>query len=178
MTAALRTAAGLVLAGALAGCASFAPPPAAPVALTGRLAVSVEALGAAPARSVNANFELRGGARDGALDLSTPLGSLVAQARWSSAGATLTTPQGTAALPDLDTLAEQSLGERVPVAALFDWLRGRPWPGAPATPAAAPARGFEQLGWSVDLARFDDAVVTARRAAPPVVTVRARLEAP
>jgi outer membrane lipoprotein LolB len=120
-----------VLAGTLAGCASFAPPAAAPVALTGRLAVSVEAFGAAPARSVNANFELRGGARDGALDLSTPLGSLVAQARWSSAGATLTTPQGTATLPDLDTLAEQSLGERVPVAALFDWLRGRPWPGAP-----------------------------------------------
>jgi outer membrane lipoprotein LolB len=173
-----RAAAGLVMAGALAGCAGFAPPAAAPVSLSGRLAVSVEALGAAPARSVNANFELRGGARDGALDLSTPLGSLVAQARWSPGVATLTTPQGTATLPDLDALAEQSLGERVPVAALFDWLRGRPWPGAPATPAAPPARGFEQLGWSVDLSRFDEALVTARRGAPPAVSVRARLDSP
>lgn len=178
MTGALRAAAGCALAGALAGCANLVPPSSAPVALAGRIAVSVEAWGAAPARSVNASFELRGGARDGALDLSTPLGSLVAQARWSPAGVTLTTPQGTASMPDLDTLAEQSLGERVPVAALFDWLSGRPWPGAPSTPMAPPARGFEQLGWRVDLAQFDTALVTARRDAPPVVTVRARLDTP
>ena len=178
MNATVRAAAGLVLAGALAGCASLAPPSAAPVELTGRIVVSVAAGDGQPARSLNANFELRGGARDGALDLSTPLGSLVAQARWSPAGATLTTPQGRTAMPDLDTLAEQSLGERVPVAALFDWLRGRPWPGAPSVPATPPARGFEQLGWRVDLAQFDAALVTAQREAPPAVTVRARLEAP
>ena len=40
--------------------------------------------------------------------------------------------------------------------ALPDWLRGRPWPGAaePARPLQ-PGPGFEQLGWTIDLARFD-----------------------
>lgn len=176
MTPGARAAAAL-LAVALAGCATVTLPPV-PVNLSGRLVVSVDAAAGTPARSLNAGFELRGDERDGALDLTTPLGSLVAQARWTAAGATLTTPQGTSTMPDLDTLAERSLGERVPVAALFDWLRGRPWHGAPSRPAAPPARGFEQLGWSVDLARLDEAQVVARRAAPPAVTVRARLDTP
>jgi outer membrane lipoprotein LolB len=38
--------------------------------------------------------------------------------------------------------------------------------------------GFEQLGWSVNLARFDEAWVTARRAQAPAVTVRAKLDRP
>jgi len=70
------------------------------------------------------------------------------------------------------------LGESLPLAALFDWLRGRPWPGATSRPLPAPGGvGFEQLGWVVDLARFDQAAVAASRARAPAVTVRAKLDA-
>ena len=147
--------------------------------LSGRLALRVEAAEGAPARSVTAAFELHGDAGRGRLDLSTPLGSVLAQARWAPGSVVLSTPQGDTRFDDLDALTRAVLGESLPVAALFDWLRGRPWPGAASTPSVAPAEpGFEQLGWVVSLARFDDAQVAARRARVPVVTVRAKLDRP
>lgn len=147
--------------------------------LSGRLAVRVEATQGVPARSVSAGFELRGDAGRGRLDLSTPLGSVLAQARWSPGSVVLATPQGDTRYEDLDALTSAVLGESLPVAALFDWLRGRPWPGAASTPNVAPAEpGFAQLGWVVSLARFDDAQVAARRERAPVVTVRAQLDRP
>lgn len=65
------------------------------------------------------------------------------------------------------------LGESLPVAALFDWLHGRPWRGA-AHVIAAP--GFRQLGWAVDLARFADDTIVAVREQLPAVTVRVKLD--
>jgi len=59
--------------------------------------------------------------------------------------------------------------------ALFDWLRGRPWPGAAST--AAPG-GFEQLGWQVDVSQQREGTVHARRLSEPVVTVQVRLDLP
>jgi hypothetical protein len=41
---------------------------------------------------------------------------------------------------------------------------------------AAPAAGFEQLGWQIRLERLNEGFVEAYRPAPPTVTVRARLE--
>ena len=147
--------------------------------LSGRLAVRVEATQGAPARSVSAAFELRGDAGHGRLDLSTPLGSVLAQARWAPGSVVLATPQGDTRYEDLDALTSAVLGESLPVAALFDWLRGRPWPGAASTPSVDPAEpGFAQLGWVVSLARFADAQVAARRERAPVVTVRAQLDQP
>ena len=147
--------------------------------LSGRLAVRVDAAEGAPARSVSAAFELRGDAGNGRLDLSTPLGSVLAQARWAPGSVVLATPQGDTRFDDLDALTAAVLGDSLPVAALFDWLRGRPWPGAASTPSMAPAEpGFTQLGWVVSLARFDDAQVAARRERAPVVTVRAQLDRP
>jgi outer membrane lipoprotein LolB len=76
-------------------------------------------------------------------------------------------------------LTEKLLGESVPVGALFDWLRGRPWPDAPSDVATNPAApGFRQLGWDVDLADFANALVLARRERAPAVTVRAKLDGP
>ena len=75
---------GAAIAGALAlawlsGCATT--PGSAPE-LAGRLAVRVEAFEGAPARSLSTQFELRGNAQAGELQLTTPLGSTAAQARW------------------------------------------------------------------------------------------------
>jgi outer membrane lipoprotein LolB len=91
----------------------------------------------------------------------------------------LATPQGETRYADLDTLTHDMLGESIPVAALFDWLHGRPWAGAASVATVPPAEpGFEQLGWSVSLAKFDEAWLSARREQPPVVTVRAKLDRP
>ncbi|MEO7708021.1 MAG: outer membrane lipoprotein LolB [Caldimonas sp.] len=164
---------------ALAACTTI---PRAPLAtpsepLSGRLSIRVDADGATPARTLTAAFELNGGPSAGRLDLSTPLGSILAQARWEPGEVVLATPRGESRFADLDALTRQALGESVPVAALFDWLHGRPWPGAASIPASTGA-GFVQLGWAVDLERFDDAWVTAKRDSPPPVTVRIKLDRP
>ncbi len=165
----------------LAGCAAL-PRVGAELpgdTFSGRLSVRIEADGAAPARSVSAAFELRGGADIGGLDLSTSLGSILAQARWSPLQVVLVSPRGESRFADLDALTREALGESLPVAALFDWLQGRPWPGAPSAPHPGNAgAGFEQLGWNVSLERFGEALVSARRESPPPVTVRIKLDRP
>ena len=125
------------------------------------------------ARNVSASFDLRGGDQNGELRLVSPLGTLIAVATWTPDQARLATPEGTQTYPDLDALSRQALGEALPLRALPDWLAGRPWRGAASQ--ASPS-GFEQLGWQVDLARFADGWVDARRSVAPVVLVRARLQ--
>lgn len=176
-SARLARAALCVLPLLIAGCAVLPRSDEAPLtgeALSGRLVVKVDADGNAAVRSVSAAFVLQGDARRGKLDLATPLGNVLARASWSPEWVALVTPQGERRFPDLDALTREVLGESLPVAALFDWLRGRPWPEAPSRFAEG---GFEQLGWLVDLTRFEAvAAVDARRLSLPVVTVRARLD--
>jgi outer membrane lipoprotein LolB len=140
--------------------------------LSGRLALRVD--GDAK-RSFNAIFDLVGTAERGRLGLSSPLGQQVAEAEWSPREVSLRSRQGERRYADLDSMAADALGERVPMAALFDWLRGRPWPGAAST--AAPG-GFEQLGWQVDVSQQREGSVQARRLSAPGVTVQVRLDLP
>jgi outer membrane lipoprotein LolB len=161
---------GLLLA--LAGCASAPPRP--PSDLTGRLALRVD--GPQAERSFSADFDLHGDARAGALRLSGPLGALLAEARWADGTAELTTPQRVERFDSLDAMAQALLGEPLPLAALIEWLRGRPWDGAATSARTA---GFEQLGWSVDLSRYAEGWLAASRPARPTgpaVQVRVRLE--
>lgn len=170
-----RRAAGLAALIVLAGCAT--PPPRAAGVLGGRLSVQVEASPAQAARQLSAGFELRGDATRGELDLSSPLGAVMARARWQPGGAELVTTEGTSAFADLAELSTRTFGEPLPLAALFDWLRGRPWGEAPS--AALPAgTGFEQLGWQVETGRLAERQLVARRIAAPAVTLRVRLEDP
>lgn len=164
----------LVLCIGLSACATRTPAVPGPDALSGRMSVRVAATAGQAERAANMAFELRGTPEAGAIDFSTPLGSVVAQARWAPGRVVLVTPQGERAFDDLDSLSREALGEAVPVAALFDWLRGRPWPGAPHQRGEGVV--FSQLGWQVDLARFSAGQVTASRAQAPAVTVRAVLD--
>ncbi|WP_418317693.1 outer membrane lipoprotein LolB [Piscinibacter sakaiensis] len=164
-----RWLAASLLIALLAGCAS-APPADPAERLSGRLAVRVAGDAAAAERSMTVAFELRGDPQRGRIEFSTPLGSVVARASWTPGEVLLVTEQGEQRFADLDRMSQEVLGEVVPVAALFDWLRGRPWPGAPSRVVTG---GFAQLGWTVDLTRFADALIIARRDAAPVVTVRA-----
>jgi outer membrane lipoprotein LolB len=159
-----------------AGCANLQTPHADGVqVLTGRLSVRVDS---EPVRALSAAFELSGNAREGAMALTSPLGNTLAQARWKPNDVVLETPGSQQRYPDLDTMAERALGERVPLAALFDWLRGRPWSGARSEALSGGEAGFTQLGWHVGLARYAEGWVEARRDTPPAVTMRARLDGP
>lgn len=157
----------------LSACTTLAP--TGNTELSGRIAVRVDGH---PERSLSAGFELSGDAERGRLVLTGPLGATAAQAAWSPGRAWLDAGQGRQAFVDLDALADAALGERVPMAALFDWLRARPWPGSPHTMRVDGMAGFDQLGWRIDLSRWAEGWIEARRAEPPVVTVRARLERP
>jgi len=162
----------------LAACASVEPsvPVAGGDSFAGRLSLRIEPVASAPARAFSAAFDLRGNPSAGSLGLSTPLGSMLAQARWQPGSVVLATPQGTRRFADLDGLTREVLGESVPIEAWFDWLHGRPWPGAPSASRGAGA-GFDQLGWTVDLARFAEGAVSATRREPqPPVNVRIQLD--
>jgi len=142
--------------------------------LSGRLALRVDEFGMQPPRALSAAFDLRGDARAGTLGLSTPLGTTLALARWSPNEVVLTTPKGERAFASLDELTREALGESVPVSAWFDWLRGRPWPGASSVGSST---GFTQVGWNVDLSHFDEgSVVATRSEPPPTATARIRLD--
>ena len=181
-----RGAVALAFTAFAAACTTVPPAPTAEASdvLSGRLALRVEPVANEAPRSVSAAFDLRGDSRAGSLGLSTPLGSMLAQARWSPAEVVLTTPRETRRFASLDELTREALGESVPIEAWFDWLRGRPWPGAPSTPldvaAIAPSEpptGFRQLGWRVDLSQYPSGTIAATREAPaPIVTVRIRLD--
>lgn len=166
---------GALLGGLFSGCASGPPPATRTDNISGRMAINVAASRSAGERSATLTYDLRGNPEAGQADFSTSLGSVLARARWSPAKVELITEQGERQFADLDSMSREALGEVIPVAALFDWLRGRPWPGAP---SRSTATGFEQLGWSVDTSQIADSRLLARRDAAPVVTVRALIDRP
>jgi outer membrane lipoprotein LolB len=169
----------LLIALFLSGCASLEQAPLAiksegDIALSGRLSVQVAGSNGR-ATGGNAGFDLTGNPAAGRLELSTPLGSLVARASWNAQGlVTLQTPDSERQFENLDALTRELLGEAIPVAALFDWLQGRPWPQAASQPLT-PGPGFSQLGWRIELAGLEQGAIVATRVAEPLVTLRARI---
>jgi len=163
-----------LVAATLAACATHPSPSDSPW-LAGRLSIKVAALGTQAARSLSSGFELRGDDEQGELRLTSPLGTLVAEAHWAPGSARLRTSQGETRYSDLDALARDALGEALPLRALPSWLHGRPWPGAA---NHVNADGFEQLGWHIGMARYDQGLLDVTRSAAPAVTLRAKLERP
>jgi outer membrane lipoprotein LolB len=126
----------------------------------GRLALRVDA--PSEPTSFFANFELSGAADTGELLLSSPIGTTLAQLRWSPQSALLRNNGQTRAFDSLDALAIEATGTAIPIAALFEWLQGR----------AAPADG-----WQADLTQLPAGRLLARRAQPaPAAELRLILE--
>ncbi|MCE2918092.1 MAG: outer membrane lipoprotein LolB [Rubrivivax sp.] len=186
MSMCLRFAAGAV-ALAVAACTQVPGvgdgPVAAPTAAstpstdaTGRLAVAVEAHEGQPAQGFNASFELRGRREMGELLLATATGQRLARLSWKGESALLETPErGVQRYDSLASLSRQMFGEVLPLAALPDWLAGRPMDDVSSQKTAA---GFVQLGWTLDLARQTEGLLVARRELPPTIVLRVRLDLP
>jgi outer membrane lipoprotein LolB len=147
----------------LAGCAS-PPKPSGPVdELTGpwagRLALQVEDK---PGESFSAGFELKGAARAGELTLYSPLGGVVAVLSWTPGSATLQSNGDTRQFASVDALVSHATGAPLPVAALFDWLRGV---------------DTRVAGWQADLSALAQGRLFARRHEPvPKADLRVVLE--
>jgi outer membrane lipoprotein LolB len=163
----------------LGGCATRPTPDAGAAWTSGRLSLRVQADaggdggGDGAARSLSAGFDLRGDGERGELRLSSPLGGVIAVARWAAGEAVLDTGAGPVAYPDLDSLSRHALGEPLPLRALPDWLAGRPWAGAA---SRAIDGGFEQLGWLLHTAERAAGRIDAERPAPPRIVLRLRVE--
>lgn len=160
-----RTAAGLLLIAIflIAGCAQ-PPRVESPSGIEsqfwrGRLGLRVDS---EPSQSFSAGFELSGDADQGTLRLFSPLGTTLADLRWSPQSATLSNNGETRQFESLDALATQATGTAIPIAALFQWLTGVQ------TGAA---------GWSADLSQLESGRLTARRTQPlPAAELRLILE--
>lgn len=115
-----------------------------------------------PPQSFSAGFELSGDADQGALRLFSPLGTTLADLRWSPQSATLSNNGETRQFESLDALATQATGTAIPIAALFQWLTGVQTSTA---------------GWSADLSQLESGRLTARRTQPlPTAELRLILE--
>ena len=140
----------------LAGCAS--PPravgPVDPVTgpWSGRLALQVEDQAS---QSFSASFELKGTARSGELALFNPLGGTLAVLAWQPGVATLNSNGQARQFDSVDALLAHVTGSAIPVAALFDWLRGIDTPVP---------------GWRADLSQLVEGRVAAKRLDPPPQT--------
>ena len=139
---------------------------------SGRMALKLQAHGTEPAQGVNVAFDLQGSAQRGQLDLSTPLGTLIAQVRWQQDQATLTTADGQQSFDSLEALTRRVLGEQLPVIAMLSWLDGRPAMQMPWAPAPGPGDDqtkptatFRQAGWLVDTTALSDGLLQAQREA-------------
>lgn len=149
-----RRAAACVLGSAcllmLGGCATRSPAVSASEASgwSGRFSLTVQS---DPPQSWSAGFELSGSAAAGELQLHSPLGSHLAAVRWSPGDAQLQQGERLTHYPSLDRLTTELGGTALPVAALFDWLRGQ----------QAPVNG-----WEADLSRRSEGRIVARRLQP------------
>jgi outer membrane lipoprotein LolB len=101
----------------------------------------------------------------------------VARASWSPGEARIVSSEGERRFASLDDLGRELLGEPVPIAALFDWLRGRPTELAPSRWIDG-LRSFEQLGWRVDLGQFTEGRLRLDRHGTVRVELRVVLDAP
>jgi outer membrane lipoprotein LolB len=127
-------------------------------AWSGRLALQVDGQAS---QSFSAMFELRGNAQSGGLALISPLGSRIAQLDWKDGHAQLVSAQETRTSDSLDALLQDVTGTRIPVAALFGWLKG--------VQATVP-------GWRADLSALDQGRLVAHRDDPaPQATLRIAL---
>ena len=150
----------------LAACAT--PTPSRSVAQApsdkqwqGRLSVTVQS---DPPRNMSAGFSLDGDARQGELNLFSPLGTTLATLQWNPAITQWLQGSQQRRYDSMAHLTEETTGAALPMDAMFDWLQGK----ATASP-----------GWQADLSALNQGTLIARRLSPePLVVLRIKLDTP
>jgi len=155
-TIALRivAAAALVILPACAELSFLHPAKGLEFELTGRIAVRYNHEGS------SGNIAWRHRAQGDELLITSPLGQGVARIERDGEVVSVTTSDRRVyRARDAESLTEQVLGFRVPLAGLADWVRARPAPG-PAREtkdASGRLREIRQNGWQIDYLAYGDA---------------------
>jgi outer membrane lipoprotein LolB len=144
--AAAIAAAGLLVA----GCSWLRPKSTPAPFWEGRLAIKDPNV---PDNNMSANFELQGSAQAGSLGLFTMLGITLASMQWGDGFAELQTGGEVHTYDSADAMLRASLGQSIPLEAIFGWLSGN-------TQTVA--------GWEVDRSRYAQRRLRARKTAGPV----------
>ena len=127
----------------------------------GRLSVTVQS---DPPRNMSAGFSLDGDARQGELNLFSPLGTTLATLQWNPATTQWLQGSQQRQYDSMAHLTEETTGAALPMDAMFDWLQGK----ATASP-----------GWQADLSALNQGTLIARRLSPePLVVLRIKLDTP
>jgi outer membrane lipoprotein LolB len=119
--------------------------------LAGRIAMKVRD------EAVSGNIAWRHSAREDELLLTSPLGQGLARIVRAGDKVALTTQDGRELhAADAESLTEQALGFRLPLAGLADWVRARPAQGPVLTRKDAEGRlaQLEQFGWKVEYLEY------------------------
>jgi outer membrane lipoprotein LolB len=127
----------------------------------GRLSVTVQS---DPPRNMSAGFSLEGDARQGELNLFSPLGTTLATLRWNPITAQWVQGSQQRRYDSMAHLTEETTGAALPMGAMFDWLEGK----ATSSP-----------GWQADLSALNQGTLVAKRVSPePLVVLRIKLDTP
>lgn len=123
--------------------------------------ISVQVQGDNPT-SMSASFLLRGDAKNGELDLYSPLGTTLGALQWTPLLVQLSNGGKHQYFNSIAELTENTTGAALPVEAIFGWLQGR---------------NLHATGWQADLSTASQGTITARRTSPtPEVMLRIRLD--
>lgn len=110
--------------------------------------------------SVQGNFSWTSKGQNVLLDLSSPLGQILARVEVTANGARLTRSNGEVLEAwSPDELIEEVLGRQFPVSGLRYWIRGQAMPDFPLEQAEYDEQQrltqFQQAGWKVTLQEYD-----------------------
>lgn len=162
----MRVWASIWLVALLVACAtpasirSIAPAPSVKQ-WQGRISVTVQS---DPPRNMSSGFSLEGNARQGELNLFSPLGTTLATLQWNPSTTQWLQGSQQRRYDSMAHLMEETTGAALPMDAMFDWLEGHD--------TASP-------GWQTDLSAIAQGTLVAKRVSPePWVVLRIKLDTP
>ncbi len=162
----MRVWASIWLVALLVACATPAPirsiaPAPSVKQWQGRISVTVQS---DPPRNMSSGFSLEGNARQGELNLFSPLGTTLATLQWNPSTTQWLQGSQQRRYDSMAHLMEETTGAALPMDAMFDWLEGHD--------TASP-------GWQTDLSAIAQGTLVAKRVSPePWVVLRIKLDTP